>query len=567
MTTTIRRGRALRAVRTGAVALGVAALGLTALTPPAHAADEGTVALCVTDSTGNNFVPRSDQAWYQVAGGYVKYLGAPDTTDCRESQVPGGSAVTVWAMKDGTSTAKKTVTVPSGETLRVNYYTSKVTINYAGQVAFGGPQGDSAWFQKPSMELFSDGVNPTWFRVNLTNNRVARTPISWPVAQTTGKSVTKTIAVVEVLNGAGDPFPGVTVEYNKNNGPNFMWVKDDDGNLRKTGADGLLAYPIDGNVPDVTQRVSINQSAARATYDATTKRYDTFQSTNVVMNYQHLVRYRQGGTPEIGQTHFWLTKSGMELFPGDYSFEFQVPDKKLGTAKQSYPGLTLTLEPGKVVKTAAAVRFTDSAGDGVSDGTVSYYRNTAWHSPTDSATDGPGGTWVTLFDGAPGNIVFALRYQGAIQQLATQNLASKSVGYFQSVPVTVKLVDHAGQPLDTGSASYYASSWQTFGDTTNGSVTKELLPVRHSLAMTYLGSRQQVTVNPVSTTPVVFQTGKITSSDDSVGSYYTTSWRSFPADGVELLPSNVTVRMTDNSQRTVTPVAGSVTDVTASVDQ
>ncbi|HMR47763.1 MAG TPA: hypothetical protein PKE40_00660 [Arachnia sp.] len=43
---------------------------------------------------------------------------------------------------------------------------------------------------------------------------------------------------------------------------------------------------------------------------------------------------------------------------------------------------------------------------------------------------------------------FALRYEGALQQLAGQNLGSSSVAYFQTVPATVELIDHAGDPLD-----------------------------------------------------------------------------------------------------------------------
>ncbi|MBK8463270.1 MAG: hypothetical protein IPL36_09605 [Nigerium sp.] len=344
-------------------------------------------------------------------------------------------------------------------------------------------------------------------------------------------------------------------------------MKDADGALRKTDAAGLLAFPVDlptasvANAENVTIQVGINNTTDRGTFSTSSTTLPTFQTANVVMNYNHLVQYRQGGTPETGQVHYWLTKSGMELFPGSYSFQFQVPDKKMGNAKAVYPGLTLDLVPGVTVKTAAAVRFTDSAGDGLADGVVRYWRNGVWNYPADGQTDGPGGTWVTLFDGAPGKITFALDYKGGIQQLAQQDLAAASVAYFQTVPVTVKLIDHAGRPLDTGNATFYAQSWKPIGDTVGGQVSTELLPVKHSFAMTYLGSRQQVTVEAVSATPVVFQTGRLTSSDKWISSFYTTSWQTFPAGGVELLPSKVTVRPTTGSQFAVTVEPGEILDL------
>ncbi|MFT3877411.1 MAG: hypothetical protein QM708_13460 [Propioniciclava sp.] len=560
MNTTHRTRGALRVLRMGAVALGVGALVLAGLPAVAHAADEGRIAVCVTESTGASFVPVREEALYSTkdSDGFVGPVGE---SGCRESVLPAGTEVHVAVIKDGTGSDWKTVTVPAGETLRMDYYTTNVSVKSAGEVTYQGLlKEDIRTFAKPSMELFSYGP-PITFWVELDGGRKVSAPVSWPVTQTTGKSAVRTIAVAEVKNGAGNGLPDVSVRYNTDGGPNTFWVKDTDGKVRKTDENGLLAYGIEGNAPQVTQLVSINNTSARATYDTATQTHGSFQTANVVMNYNHLVQYRQGGTPETGQTHFWLTKSGMELFPGEYSFQFQVPDKKLGTAKATFPGLKLTLEPGQVVKTAAAVRFTDSKGNGVSQGAVSYYKG-GWNKPADAATDGPGGTWVTLFDGAPTTITFALTYSGAQQQLAQQNLASKSVAYFQTAPVTLTLADHAGRPIQGGSAEFYATSWQSFGTTNDdGSVTKELLPVKHSFAMWYDGTRQQV--NPNASVPsVAFQTGKLVSPDASVESYYTNAWKPFPADGVEVLPSQVTLRMKNGSQRTVTPQPGQITDVT-----
>jgi len=211
--------------------------------------------------------------------------------------------------------------------------------------------------------------------------------------------------------------------------------------------------------------------------------------------------------------------------------------------------------------TTVVVQLLDSNSNGLAGGIVTYYYQGAWHN---GGTTGSDGTAAVVIAGTTGAITFAIKYLGATQQLATQDLATTSTVEFLTVPVTLQLLDHEGDPLSAGSATFYAGSWQTFGTTgQNGSVTKELLPVKHSFAMTYLGSRQQVEIDPVSTTPVVFQTGLLTSSDQSVSQFWTTTWQNFPPGGVELLPSVVTIRPVTGPDFTVTPTPGQITDLTA----
>lgn len=555
--------------RVGAV-IGAASLIVGAVVVPAHAAEaaeSATVAVCLTSSTGTNITLGGDQAWYQVGGGSILYVGAVGDSGCREQAVEVGKSVTLWVAKDGTGSQKKTITVASGVN-RVDFYTTKVTVNFPGAIAFGGPAGDRAHWSSTDGELLSNGVDPTWFRASLAG-KVMRTPVSWPVATTTGKTKTFTLAAVQVLDGAGSGLPGVTVQYNTSDGSGttWFWVKDAAGNLIKTDSNGLLVYPIDGNPVNISQQVSLNNTSAKSTQLASSTTVQTFQTTRLAVNYQHLVRYRQGGTPETGQTHFWLTKSGMELFPGSYSLEFEVPvgnPPAAGGAHVAYPGLTLDLTPGVVTKTAAAVRFNSSTWAGIPDGTVQYYRNGAWNYPAGAsgATDGPKGTWVTLFDGAPTPITFALKYRGAIQQLPQQNLATKSVAYFQTVPAVVQVIDHAGGPIAGSDVKFYASSWQAAGVTgPDGKIPAiELLPVKHSFQAWVTGSYDTRTINQVSPAPVVFQTGLITSDDGSIGSYYTNAWRAFPADGVELLPSAVWLKPTTGPQFATNAVPGEISD-------
>ena len=209
-------------------------------------------------------------------------------------------------------------------------------------------------------------------------------------------------------------------------------------------------------------------------------------------------------------------------------------------------------------KTTVTVTLLDSTGNGLEGGIVTYYYKSAWHT---AGTTGPDGTLAVVVDGTAGDITFATRYLGAIQQLSKQDLASTSAVLFQTVPFTLTLVDHNGDPLSGGTASFYTQSWQTIGTTgADGTVTKELLPVSYGFRMSYKGSSEQR--NQVTATSTGFQTGLLTSESGSVKEFWTTSWQAFPVDGVELLPSEVTLRMTDKSTRKVTPTPGETTDIT-----
>lgn len=560
-----QRGRRRLAGRVAA-ALSVLALPLAVAVaaPAAAATGTGTIAVCLTDSQGQNVTLADNQASYRTSS--IRYVGAVGESGCRESEVGAGTAVDVWVGTEGTRSHVQSGVVPDDGVLRFDFYTTKVTIQYPGQVAYGGPGGDTRWFKQSSAtasrELLSDGVSPTMFRLNVAPNTVARTPVSWPVATGPGRSVVRSLVAVQVRDGAGNGLPGVQAQYNTDGGSTYFWVKNADGALRLTGEDGLLAYPINGYVSNVRQRMSINHSSAAATHDTSAVPLATFGTTNVTMNYNHKVRYLQGGTPEKGQVHFWFDRPSMELFPGSYSFEFQVPDKQLGSAGEVYPGVQLAVEGSSTVKTAAAVRLTDSTRKGLRDGSVHYYRNGAWNHFVDS-TDGPGGTSVVLFDGAPGTITFSLDYEGARQQLAKQDLATDSVAHFQTVRSALRLVDHAGQPLEGGTATFYSSSWRTYGTTdSSGVITKELLPVKHSFRMSHLGSLETVAVAKVDATPVEFQTGLVESGTGTASTYYTNAWRGFPEGGVELLPSRATFRFGDGTAQVVrTATPGEVTTI------
>ena len=82
-----------------------------------------------------------------------------------------------------------------------------------------------------------------------------------------------------------------------------------------------------------------------------------------------------------------------------------------------------------------------------------------------------------------------------------------------------------------------------------------MLPGSYTFAMTYLGTRRQVTQD-VSVSPlVVFQTVVVHSQSGLVHSYYAGSWRPFTQD-MELLPGTYTFALTGQPSVTRTLVPG-----------
>ena len=128
---------------------------------------------------------------------------------------------------------------------------------------------------------------------------------------------------------------------------------------------------------------------------------------------------------------------------------------------------------------------------------------------------------------------------------------------FQTVNAAVQLKNSLGNPIDVGTVQYYAGTWRSFGTTTNGVATKELLPINYSFRMTHeflsKDKQQNLSTNPVVEFTTVLCTVKVSNTsnqplNNANVKYYAGAWRDLGVtntEGIttkELLPQNISFR-------------------------
>jgi len=199
------------------------------------------------------------------------------------------------------------------------------------------------------------------------------------------------------------------------------------------------------------------------------------------------------------------------------------------------------------------VKLISSTGSFLTNGSLQY-RDTTW----ENATNNNDGTFTITTSGRKTNL--RMTYGNATETRSNVAIKNDTVIVFQTKNVSVNFQTSTGAPLDTGSVEYYASGWQTFGTTSNGVVTKELLPLKYTFRLTYNAAGISKVQNVDSNSTVVFQTIPAvvqlqTSTgaplDTGIVQYYTGGWRDFGttvngAVSKELLPTKYTFRLTYN---------------------
>jgi adhesin HecA-like repeat protein len=265
------------------------------------------------------------------------------------------------------------------------------------------------------------------------------------------------------------------------------------------------------------------------------------QNSQAVLIDQGTAQYYAGAWRDFGTTTNGV--AAKELLPASYSFRMTYAYGS--NDKQQDIGNN----PAVVFQTVnVAVQLKNSQGTLMDAGTVQYYAG-AWRD-FGSTTNG-----VTTKEILPTNYSFRMTYAFASKDMQ-QNIGTNPTVVFNTVNATVQLKNSQGNLIDQGTVQYYAGAWRSFGTTTNGTATKELLANNYSFRMTYefvsndkaqdIGANSTVGFSTVLCTVRVANTvGQLVSG--AVVSYYSGAWRQIGSTvngqiTKELLPANLSFR-------------------------
>ena len=202
---------------------------------------------------------------------------------------------------------------------------------------------------------------------------------------------------------------------------------------------------------------------------------------------QGTVQYYAGAWRDFGTTTNGVANK--ELLPNNYSFRMNYA--YASNDKQQNVGI----DPNVIFQTVnAAVQLKNSSGNLIDQGTVQYYTG-AWR---DFGTTING---VTNKELLPNNYSFRMTYEYVSKDIA-QNIGTSNIVNFSTVLCTISVKDSQGQPVNNADAKYYSGAWREIGLTSNGIVTKELLPANLSFRINY-GTTQQDKTQDLSTGSIV----------------------------------------------------------------
>lgn len=206
----------------------------------------------------------------------------------------------------GTAQSKLNVTLPDASPVVWN--TTKVTLQYSGQISYGGPSGQSAWFTKPSMNLLPGGP----YKFHFQNPEGGLLDLSW-----SGCEYTASVAAIKLIDSTGAGIAGATGKYYDGG-----W-KDIPGT---TNADGLLPVAIPGMKGKVSFKVYYAGAHLQKMQNIAADSIVVFQTKLVTFKLLDSTgselaggaQYYAGGWKTFGSG---TTTTTMELLPMTYSFK------------------------------------------------------------------------------------------------------------------------------------------------------------------------------------------------------------------------------------------------------
>lgn len=473
---------------------------------------------------------------------YGTYHFAGGNTDANgESYLEFFPGTYSFEMGLNSTTNAKSEWIFPGDGATVSWQTTNVTLNYAGSISYGGPTGDRTWFTKPSMEMMPGGTYMFHFRGAGTTELTL-------LSGCASTRMVKAVAMIRLEDSNGDGLEGgVATYYNK--GWKTAGITNENGNIFTI---------IDGTATKYSFRMKwAGYSQKLSNVDITTTVPVLFQTIPVVARLENSegagladgeATYYASGWKTLGTTDETGNTPGLELLPGKYSFRM----KYLGfSQKQSNVNISET-NPVVFATKPMVVELRNSANELMDEGVVTYYAS-GWK--TFGTTSGGTVTKELL----PGKYSFRMKFEGYSQKQSNIDISTSNPLAFHTVAMEAQLQNSANELMDEGVVTYYASGWKTFGTTSGGTVTKELLPGKYSFRMKFEGySQKQSNIDVAVINPLIFQTTAMVVSlqtSEAIGlpggdvTYYASGWKTFgttdeSGDATkELLPGKYSFRM------------------------
>ena len=359
----------------------------------------------------------------------------------------------------GTSEQKISVNVPDGGAT-FTWQTSNVTLNYPGTISFGGPTGDSRYFNKPSMELLSGTYKFHYrgaFRADLTIS---------------GCNVEKTPVFAQLKNSSNSGLAGGTFDYRFGFG-SFTNIGTD-----ATG-DGL-GILLDGSPSNTKVRVSFKGSSSEIQQNVQTNSTFIFNTVKVTADLQEsdsdditadgTWQYRFG----FGPYSSFNPVAGEELLPG----QTKIKVSHKGTSEEIQQNTsTNTHFDFNTVKVTADLQESDS-DDITADGTWQYRFGFGPFSSFDP---------VAGEELLPGQTKIKVSHKGTSEEIQ-QNTSTNTHFDFNTVKVTASLMDGASDV--TGAAIWeYRFGFGPYA--TLDPTGEELLAGNTKVKVTYMSTSEE----------------------------------------------------------------------------
>jgi hypothetical protein len=292
---------------------------------------------------------------------------------------------------------------------------------------------------------------------------------------------------VQLIDSTGQPLSGGSVSYYDGGWQEFG-VTDASGYVIKPLSDKNYTFAItyEGTRNELTQNTGASPIITFQTVNVNVQ----FTNSHGLPQSEGTVSYYGGGWRTFGS--IIAGTANKELLAGTYTFAINYD----GAVKEKVQHIGTN--PLLVFQTVQVkVNLKNSLGNPLSGGSISYYAG-SWKSL--GMTNSAGEAYKELL---ANSYTFSMNYEGTLNQ-KVQHVGADPIVAFQTIRVNAQLKDTQGNPLD-GTLSYYGGSWRSFGATTSGEASKELLAGTYTLSAISGGTRKEIIANTVTDPTVFFQ--------------------------------------------------------------